>query len=517
MNFDKFESLYKKRAKGSLWNGATGLYIISPSCPTGFWEEDCNQGNGVPRNIKIGKATGQKGLLGRLSSYKTYWPNGFTVHSVLIIPSRHVEYDVIKDYTTERETTLKRMLKQAKLLGFGADGKGGKNGTEKIPDSEWVHQEPSEVMPFFASLAKRHGADKLYSCNKDSCNYLDVNAISIVDTTRTTKRRTTRHSTHKTNTQSLSQSLSTLLTLSELTVPSLKAVLKSRGLKVTGLRAELVARLLQAQSRLQIPLHTMLNAIDTERTLGIRGQPVVATRALVKEALRPSSELHRYATQLQTKQNKEVRQAEERIKRKAQYEAEDIKQQKLKIAQQRLTKKRREELKTFEAKIQKIQQKLPKNVKAIMNTSDYATAAARTKNYRTPGRRRVSARDTNPVRTRARASTPTQVKKIQRVLKRRGRVQPAIGMRVEGLFGKSWDPGTIINIRENGTFNVTYDDTFQEEGVEWGRDLHPLGSPQLPKSPLSVEASIPRNQRKHIDKRNERHRKNTRNRLYTNV
>jgi hypothetical protein len=48
-----------------------------------------------------------------------------------------------------------------------------------------------------------------------------------------------------------------------------------------------------------------------------------------------------------------------------------------------------------------------------------------------------------------------------------------IGMRVLGLFFCSWDPGTIVKVHENGTFNVRYTDGLLEKKVTWGADLRP--------------------------------------------
>ena len=43
------------------WTGANGVYVVSPACPTEFWEgERC--GNKEPQNVKIGKASGENGF-----------------------------------------------------------------------------------------------------------------------------------------------------------------------------------------------------------------------------------------------------------------------------------------------------------------------------------------------------------------------------------------------------------------------------------------------------------------------
>jgi hypothetical protein len=66
-----------------------------------------------------------------------------------------------KDHATRRETTLKRVLSEKKLTGFGPS-----NGTEKL-GSEWVHAPPAQVMPLLEQVAE--GKDRLYGCTQAGC------------------------------------------------------------------------------------------------------------------------------------------------------------------------------------------------------------------------------------------------------------------------------------------------------------------------------------------------------------
>ena len=55
MDSKKFLELYKKKGTGGRpWAGATGIYMVAPSCPANFFDgETCE--NPVPKNGKIGK------------------------------------------------------------------------------------------------------------------------------------------------------------------------------------------------------------------------------------------------------------------------------------------------------------------------------------------------------------------------------------------------------------------------------------------------------------------------------
>ena len=177
MDSQKFLELYKtkgvakKGTRARPWAGATGLYMVAPSCPANFYDgESCT--NPVPKSVKIGKATGKGGLASRIDSYSTYWPHGTTVHAVMITPSYDEKYGTVRDYASARETTLKRILRRPEVdvLGFGSNGKGGKNGSEKVATSEWVRMQPSELIRYFDAVGpKRHSGDRLYTCNANQC------------------------------------------------------------------------------------------------------------------------------------------------------------------------------------------------------------------------------------------------------------------------------------------------------------------------------------------------------------
>ena len=120
MDSQKFLELYKtkgvakKGTRARPWAGATGLYMVAPSCPANFYDgESCT--NPVPKSVKIGKATGKGGLASRIDSYGTYWPHGTTVHAVMITPSYDEKYGTIRDYASARETTLKRILRRPEV------------------------------------------------------------------------------------------------------------------------------------------------------------------------------------------------------------------------------------------------------------------------------------------------------------------------------------------------------------------------------------------------------------------
>ena len=162
MDFETFEKKYND-ASSNPWVGQLGLYVISPKCPTGFHvdqRENCPV-NRVPKNVKIGKATGQSGFRSRLKSYYTYWPQGLLVHGILTTPSLDRKFFTYKNHASDRERVLKQMLRKKKLIGFGPH-----NGSEKI-GSEWVRATPSTIMPILESIAQ--GKDRLYGCNQGAC------------------------------------------------------------------------------------------------------------------------------------------------------------------------------------------------------------------------------------------------------------------------------------------------------------------------------------------------------------
>ena len=162
MEFETFEKKYND-AGSNPWVGQLGVYIISPKCPTGFHvdrKENCPVDR-VPKNVKIGKATGQNGFRSRLKSYYTYWPQGLLVHGILTTPSLDPKFFTYKNHASSRERILKRILKQRKLIGFGT-----RNGSERL-GSEWVRATPSTIMSILESIA--NVKDRLYGCNQSAC------------------------------------------------------------------------------------------------------------------------------------------------------------------------------------------------------------------------------------------------------------------------------------------------------------------------------------------------------------
>lgn len=172
MDLETFQKLYGSK-KSTPYAGANGVYIVSPSCPTRFWQgERC--GNRVPVNVKIGKASGKQGFIGRLRDYLTYWPQGVTIHAILVTPSFDELWHTYKDEALKRETTLKRILAKKKLTGYGANGKGKRNGTEGIRGSEWVHARPDEVMKYMNAVGPMVNRwDRLYGCSSKACLPVD--------------------------------------------------------------------------------------------------------------------------------------------------------------------------------------------------------------------------------------------------------------------------------------------------------------------------------------------------------
>lgn len=160
MDYETFVERYAD-VKSDPWVGSLGVYIVSPKCPTGFPPGGEQCGNRVPKDVKIGKATGRGGFRSRLKSYFTYWPGGLLVHGLLTTPSMDERYFTYKNHATRRETTLKRVLAEKKLTGFGPS-----NGTEKL-GSEWVHAPPAQVMPLLEQIAEPK--DKLFGCTQAGC------------------------------------------------------------------------------------------------------------------------------------------------------------------------------------------------------------------------------------------------------------------------------------------------------------------------------------------------------------
>ena len=309
----------KKGTQARPWAGATGLYMVAPSCPANFYDgETCT--NPVPKSVKIGKATGKGGLASRIGSYSTYWPHGTTIHAVMITPSYDEKYGTIRDYASARETTLKRILRQPEVdvLGFGSNGKGGKNGSEKVETSEWVRMQPSELIRYFDAVGpKRHPGDRLYTCNANQCQEVPRDGSSSPKVRQTRARATAQHATSK-------------LTASNW--KELEAVLKN------------------------------------EAELGIPGRPVVLTKGARNAAMRPGHAFHKWAAQLITDQTQQNQLAQRRLQDK---EARNIKKadnerkEKLKgVLSRAATKRIEREYKEYKRR----KPKLPRDLAAVQNT-----------------------------------------------------------------------------------------------------------------------------------------------------
>ena len=319
MDSKKFLELYENKGvprggRGRPWAGATGLYMVAPSCPANFYDgETCK--NPVPKNVKIGKASGKGGLGSRIASYSTYWPAGTTVHAVMITPSYDEKYGTIRDYALARETTLKRVLRSPGVdaLGFGSNGKGGQNGSEKVASSEWVRMQPSELIRYFDAVGpKRHPGDRLYTCNSNQC--LQVSGDMAP------KRRKTRVSR-----------ASPLSIMEGTNWKALEAVLKN------------------------------------ESELGIPGRPVVLTKAARDAAMQPDHEFHKWAVQLITNQTKQNQLAQRRLEDKADYrrkKADNERKEKMRGVLSRAATRR------LERQYEKYKRKnpLPRDLAAVQNT-----------------------------------------------------------------------------------------------------------------------------------------------------
>jgi hypothetical protein len=314
MELIDFQKKYGGRsgAPGTPWGGANGVYVISPACPTEFWAgERC--GNKVPRNVKIGKASGANGFAtadgkGRLRNYRTYWPNGVTVHAVLITPSFDRTVHTYKDEALNRETTLKRIFKSHRLVGFGSDGRGGDNGTRDL-GSEWIHLTPSQIMNYLIAVGPyRHTNDKLYGCTKNQCERVDVAKVS-------------RNVTRLNN-----------------VVNALKYVLEDER--------------------------------NQGKKLGIRGRPVVLPRTIIKAAKNKSHPLHIYSELLVSNVNKAMQLAQRRLAnrklRKAQAAEAKIAGERLTRVQRLIKRKRLNAMKKRE----------PRNLAAIRPTYETNLAMA---------------------------------------------------------------------------------------------------------------------------------------------
>ena len=369
MDSKKFLELYKSKTarKRAPWNGATGVYMVSPSCPANFHKgETCE--NPIPQNVKIGKATGEGGLANRIKSYSTYWPSGTTVHALLVTPSYDAKYGTIRDYATARETTLKRILRQPETnaLGFGSDGKGGKNGTERISSSEWVNMEPSRLIRYFDAVGpKRHPADKLYTCNENRCELVDLDKQTLRPRTRAYKAAQPNN-------------------FAGTNWKALEAVLKN------------------------------------EHKRGIPGRPVVLTKATIDRAKNKTHPLHIWAKMLVDNDAKDIDLAERRVRNRENRKVQKAIRARGNRERGILTRKQR--LKAINIYKKKLAQakKLPKNLAAIRNTANYAIAPKQVRNLIT----RVT-RHTKKVRPLQKRSTPDTNKYIQGVFGKRTKARPS--------------------------------------------------------------------------------------------
>lgn len=357
MDSKKFLELYKNKgaasgARGRPWAGATGLYMVAPSCPANFYDgETCE--NPVPKQVKIGRASGQGGLGSRIGSYSSYWPHGTTVHAVMITPSYDKKYGVIRDYATARETTLKRVLRRPEVnaLGFGSNGKGGQNGSEKVVSSEWVRMQPSELIRYFDAVGpKRHPGDRLYTCNSNQCLQVPRDMAP--------KRRQTRVSR-----------ASSLSSMEGTNWKALEAVLKN------------------------------------ESELGIPGRPVVLTKAARSAAVQPDHPFHKWAVQLVTNKTKQNQLAQRRLEDRAEArrkKADNEHKQKMRGVLSRAATRRLER----EYKKYKRKNPLPRDLAAVQNTVAFRYAP---KQLGIPTRARRTKPDGGGVE-RARSSSEVKVK-----------------------------------------------------------------------------------------------------------
>tara|TARA_B110000027_G_scaffold120813_1_gene134528 strand:- start:490 stop:2409 length:1920 start_codon:yes stop_codon:yes gene_type:complete len=349
MDSQKFLELYKtkgvakKGTRARPWAGATGLYMVAPSCPANFYDgESCT--NPVPKSVKIGKATGKGGLASRIDSYGTYWPHGTTVHAVMITPSYDKKYGTIRDYASARETTLKRILRRPEVdaLGFGSNGKGGKNGSEKVTNSEWVRMQPSELIRYFDAVGpKRHSGDRLYTCNVNQCQEVPRDGASP-KARQTRTRAAAKHATSK-------------LTASNW--KALEAVLKN------------------------------------EAEVGIPGRPVVLTKGARNAAMQSDHPFHKWAAQLITDQTQQNQLAQRRLQDKEVRKikkADNERKEKLKGVLSRVATRR---IEREYKKYKRAQAQLPRDLAAVQNTVAFRYAPKQLRKQIIPTR-------TRPTRTK---------------------------------------------------------------------------------------------------------------------
>ena len=170
MDLEVFLEKYKDPKEGQIWAGSLGVYVVSPKCPAGFSRvEQCDE---FPKKVKIGKTLGQSGFKGRLSTYKTYWPIGLRVWSILRVDSYDPKYHTYRDLATPRETALKRSLEKSR--GFEKYRKGSQ--------SEWVRLEPGQVLKHLEAVARP--GDEVYSCLGDECRIIKPRGMPGVPLTR---------------------------------------------------------------------------------------------------------------------------------------------------------------------------------------------------------------------------------------------------------------------------------------------------------------------------------------------
>ena len=309
-----------KRPAGTPWSSANGVYVVSPACPTEFWEgERC--GTNVPRNVKIGKASGEFGFAdarnkGRLPLYRTYWPNGVTVHAVLTTPSFDRTVHTIEDQALKRETTLRRIFHNRGLTGFGSNGQGGDNGTGHL-GSEWIHLTPSEIMNYLIAVGPiRHAHDHVYGCTKQKCQLVNIDKVSR-------------------------------------NVSRLSGIVKS--------------------------LEYVLEDEKKHKKLGVKGRPVVLPRTILEADKNPNHDLHAYSHLLKSNVNMEYERSKRRIADAQQKKANEADR---KLNNQRLTRVKRQVRRKRVAAMRKAE---PRNVAAIRPSFGMDVAMARADAKKRPG------------------------------------------------------------------------------------------------------------------------------------
>ena len=313
MDSKKFVELYKNKGVDGPWAGATGIYMIAPSCPANFYDgESCN--NTVPRSVKIGKAFGKGGLASRLMSYNTYWPNGTTVYAVMITSSYSDKYGIIRDYASAREKTLKRVLRRPEVnaLGFGSNEK-------VVKTSEWVRMKPSELIRYFDAVGpKRHPKDRLYTCNSNQC----MKFLSNIPITETRQTRA-------------------------------QAALLPRRVPPPSVAANWKA--------LEVVL-------EHEANLGIPGRPVVLTKAARDLAINlPDHPLHKWAKQLITNQTKQKQLAKRRLQDKEARKIKKADNERKEKLKRILTRKATKKIEMEYQRYKRARAPLPRDLAALEN------------------------------------------------------------------------------------------------------------------------------------------------------